>query len=108
MQKLSDLVASFDPNLKNQHDHQKLEFTLDSGYEQLFEAFSYVRIFRQENNLRITQIEPLVDYVLSSVTLGVLEERRKAFQRFLELEISKRGGCIRFEKDNGMLVATHA
>jgi hypothetical protein len=83
MQKLLDLEASFDSNLTSQHDHKKLEFTLDSSYEQLVEAFSCVRIYRQENNLRITQIEPPVDYVLSSVTLGVLEERRKAFQRFL-------------------------
>ncbi len=106
MRELSELVLRFDSSLADRHDREKNEFTLESGYDQFEEIFSEVRVYRQENHLRITEPEPLVDYVLSDLRLGVREERREAFKEFVELEMSKYDGCIRIMKDNGMLVAS--
>jgi hypothetical protein len=47
-----------------------------------------------------------VDYVLSSFRLGVGEERREEFKKFVELEMSSNDGFIRIMKDNGIFVAS--
>lgn len=106
MRELPELVLRFDPSLANKHDRERNEFTLESGYDQLAQVFSDVRVYRQENHLRVTESEPLVDYVLSDLRLGVKEERRGAFTEFVEREMSKHEGCIRIRKDNGMLMAS--
>lgn len=106
MKELPELVARFDPNLVNKHDEEKNEFTLESGYDQLIKSFPDVKIFRQESNLHITKSEPLVNYVLSSFRLGVGEERREEFKKFIEFEMSSNNGFIRIMKDNGIFVAS--
>lgn len=108
MQELPDLVSRFDPQLAGALDQERNEFTLESGYRQLREWFSEVNIHRQENNLRITEPEPLVDYILSSFRLGVRDDRREELQQFIESELARRGGTLHILKDNGMLVATRA
>jgi ubiquinone/menaquinone biosynthesis C-methylase UbiE len=106
MCELPELVLCFDPSLAEKHDQEENEFTLESGYKQLSNVFSDVRVYRQENHLRITEPEPLVDYVLSDLRLGVSEHRRAEFTDFIEQEMLENEGCIRIMKDNGMLVAS--
>lgn len=102
MQELAALVARFDPSLAKKHDQVKNEFTLESGRAQLAKHFGNLKIHRQENNLRVDQAEPLVDYVLSGFRLGVVRERRPMFKKFVEREITRQGGSIWIGKDNGL------
>jgi len=105
MQELAALVARYDPSLAKKHDQVKNEFTLESGRAQLAKHFGNLKIHRQENNLRVDQAEPLVDYVLSSFRLGVGRESRVAFKKFVEREIARQGGSIWIGKDNGLFEA---
>lgn len=102
MAELPALVAKFDPRLATQHQAERVDFTLENGTAQLKEWFSGLKLHRQENALLVTEINPLVDYVLSSLKLGLQEERRGEFADFLAKEMAGSDGVIFINKENGM------
>jgi len=106
MQELPSLVTRFDPDLAANHGPDKNEFTLENGLTQLSRWFSDVKIHRQENALSVTEVDPLVDYVLSSFWLGVDVNRRPEFKKFIEREIADNNGVIRIKKDSGIFEAS--
>lgn len=80
-------------------------FTLDNGLEQLKPFFSTVEIKRYDNNLRVTEIEPLMAYIFSTMKAkdipksALLETRR-------ELEdILSQNGEIFITTDGGLFLA---
>ncbi|MGD8455444.1 MAG: methyltransferase domain-containing protein [Anaerolineales bacterium] len=105
MQELPRLVVRFDPSLAANNDTETNEFTLESGYAQLARCFSQVETYRQDNALLVTEVDPLVDYVLSSFMLGVGKSRRAEFKSFVECEMAYNDGVIRISKDSGMFAA---
>jgi ubiquinone/menaquinone biosynthesis C-methylase UbiE len=102
---LPKLVSKFDPELADKNQLERIEFTLESGYAQLSEWFSEIKTLRQENSLLVTEAEPLVDYVLSSVRLGVGQERREELTSFIERELEANDGSIPITKDGGIFIA---
>ncbi len=102
MSELPALVARFDPSLAANHQAEKVDFTLENGASQLGQWFPSVRLYRQENALRVTEVGPLVDYVLSSVKLGVKKERKEEFASFVKNELKANSGAIFINKENGM------
>lgn len=106
MSELLNLVAQFDPQLTHEHKIEKVNFTLENGAAQLSRYFSDVRCYRQENALHVTEVKPFVNYVLSSVKLGVTKNRKEAFTCFVTKELEANDSVLFINKENGMFEAT--
>ena len=80
-------------------------FTLESGLEQLKPFFPNVTISRYEDNLHVTEIEPMMAYVRSSLRAADLSEDELAKVRMdLEDELKEKG-TIFITKDSGLFEA---
>lgn len=80
-------------------------FTLDYGYDQLKPYFSKVETKRYDDNLRVTEIEPLMAHIRSTQRADELTELDvKAIQQQLE-NILKTEGEIFISKDSGLFLA---
>jgi ubiquinone/menaquinone biosynthesis C-methylase UbiE len=80
-------------------------FTLENGLEQLTPFFSRVNRSRYEDNLRVTEIGPLIAYIRSAIraadlSQGALEKLRKELTAILEAE-----GGIFITKESGLFQA---
>jgi ubiquinone/menaquinone biosynthesis C-methylase UbiE len=80
-------------------------FTLENGLEQLQPFFSKVSLSRYEDNLQVTEIEPLITYIRSGVRVTELsEDELSNLQHDLEKEL-KANGRILISKDSGLFEA---
>jgi SAM-dependent methyltransferase len=79
-------------------------FLLENGGPQLEAWFSDVRTLRYDDDLVVTEAQPLIAYALSMTLPELTGERQAAFIRFVEDEIA-RAGAIRITKDSGMFSA---
>jgi ubiquinone/menaquinone biosynthesis C-methylase UbiE len=80
-------------------------FTLDNGLNQLKPFFSTVEIKRYDNNLRVTEIEPLMAYISSTIKAreiseAALEKLRQEFE-----DILSQKGEIVITTDGGLFLA---
>jgi SAM-dependent methyltransferase len=105
LKEMTELVAMFDPAIEDSFDNERNPFTLESGGVQLRDWFTDIQIRRYPDSLQVTKTAPLVDFVFSSVRLGLDEGRREAFSAFVEAEMVSRGGAIHIQKDSGMVIA---
>ena len=81
-------------------------FTLENGLDQLKPFFPNVTMSRYEDNLHLTELEPLVAYFRSGVRAGELSEDEFAkLRNDLEIELKEKGGIF-ITKDSGMFKAT--
>ncbi|OQY28640.1 MAG: hypothetical protein B6243_11870 [Anaerolineaceae bacterium 4572_5.2] len=55
MSELPAFVAKFDSRLARGHQEEKVDFTLENGAAQLGKWFSSVKLYKQENSLRVTE-----------------------------------------------------
>lgn len=80
------------------------KFTLENGAELLGAAFEHVQRYVYPDELRITQAQPLVDYILSTRAGPVLAARR---EELLEVtrSILARTGVIKVSKASGLFLA---
>ena len=81
-----------------------LGFSLENGEEQLSPWFDEVALRRYEDSLVVTEVGPLVDYLLSGMTSDQLGPRVAELTDRLERELASRG-AIRITKDVGLFVA---
>jgi ubiquinone/menaquinone biosynthesis C-methylase UbiE len=80
-------------------------FTLESGLNQLKPFFPNVTLSRYEDNLHVTEIEPMMAYVRSSLRAADLSEDELAKVRVdLEKELNEKGRIF-ITKDSGMFEA---
>ena len=91
------------------HDvyHQDgIGFSLENGEEQLSRRFGGVSLRRREDSLFVTEVRPLVDYLLSGTAAHAAGHVGDVagLMRSLERELASRGG-IHVTKDAGMFVA---
>jgi ubiquinone/menaquinone biosynthesis C-methylase UbiE len=80
-------------------------FTLNNGLEQLTPFFSQVDIKRYDDNLRITEVEPLMDFIQSTyrakeLSVSALAKIRQEIEELLEAK-----GEIFITKDSGLFMA---
>jgi ubiquinone/menaquinone biosynthesis C-methylase UbiE len=80
-------------------------FTLDNGYKQIEPFFSKIEIKRYDDNLVITEVEPLVAYIGSTfrakqLTTSEVGEVRKSLENMLSEK-----GEIFITKDSGLFLA---
>jgi ubiquinone/menaquinone biosynthesis C-methylase UbiE len=90
-----------------------LEFSLENGAEQLSPWFSEVTIRRYEDALDVTEVKPLVEYLLSGsaadrvareLDANELSSRVSDLTERLERELTSRG-VIHITKDTGLFIA---
>jgi len=80
-------------------------FSLDNGLTQLEPFFSSVEIKRYNNELRVTEIEPLMAYIFSTTKAkDIPESAILEIRRELE-DILSREGEIRITTDSGLFLA---
>jgi ubiquinone/menaquinone biosynthesis C-methylase UbiE len=80
-------------------------FTLENGLDQLKPFFPNVRLSRYEDNLQVTELEPLIAYFRSMVRTSELSEDEFAKLRIdLEKELKEKG-MISITKDSGLFEA---
>lgn len=101
---LIDLVRRFDPSLVLWEGRGPGSFMLETGEAQLAPWFADVTLHRYDDELVVTEVEPLVAYVVSKVRLP--GERQAALARFVEEEMRRLGGRLRISKDYGLFEAT--
>ncbi|MFN8384150.1 MAG: methyltransferase domain-containing protein [Anaerolineales bacterium] len=80
-------------------------FTLENGGEQLESFFSSVSMSRYEDNLLVTEVEPLIAYLRSSIRASEISEDELAKVRMELEEELKRSGKIFISKDSGLFKA---
>ena len=80
-------------------------FTLENGLAQLKPFFPNVTVSRYEDNLHVTELEPLIAYFHSGVRAGELSEDEFAtLQNDLEKELKEKGRIF-VSKDSGLFEA---
>jgi ubiquinone/menaquinone biosynthesis C-methylase UbiE len=80
-------------------------FTLENGLDQLKPFFSNVILSRYEDNLHVTDLEPLIAYFRSGIRAGELSDDEFAKLRVdLEKELNEKGRIF-IAKDSGLFEA---
>lgn len=100
MVELAELVQQFDPKYMSTRGGES--FGLENGARQLEEFFSDVELFPFDSNLIVTEVEPIVAYVLSS-NLPTIHEKRQSFTRECERVLEK--GPFHITKTPGLFRA---
>jgi ubiquinone/menaquinone biosynthesis C-methylase UbiE len=101
----TELVARFNPAVEDGFSNEANPFTLENGEAQVSAWFTDVKIQRYPDALQVTEVVPLVDFLFSSLRLGLDESQREAFAAFVEAEMASQGGIIHIRKDSGMFTA---
>ena len=80
-------------------------FTLENGLEQLKPYFPNVALARYQDNLEVTEVEPIMAYMRSSIRVSELSEAELAkLQQDLEKELNEKGKIF-ISKDSGLFEA---
>jgi ubiquinone/menaquinone biosynthesis C-methylase UbiE len=98
------LVNRFDPGLTTWGGDAVNPFTLENGMAQLSPWFSSVTARRYQDALEVTEVTPLVEYILSG-SVKMTSDQRIEFTRLVEQEMASQGGVIHITKDSGIFEA---
>jgi hypothetical protein len=80
-------------------------FNLENGAEQLEARFSHLELRPYPGSLEVTEVGPLVDYLLTTADAGALsDERIERVTRILESELEAEG-VVRISKETGLFIA---
>src|SRR6266496_1989702 len=80
-------------------------FTLENGLEQLKPFFQNVELIRYSDSLRVTEVEPIIAYIRSSIRTSELSEKQLLnIQRELQHALDSKG-FIFIRKDSGLFEA---
>ena len=80
-------------------------FTLENGAELLDQHFSHVQLYRFEDGLRVTEVEPLIAYIRSTRTgATIVGDKLDALRTLLEQEMAEHS-AITVTKSTGLFEA---
>ena len=86
-------------------ESQATPFVLENGLEQLAPFFSKVKLSRYEDNLHVTEVEPIMAYIRSGIRISeLLEEELAKLKQDLEKELQEKGRIF-ISKDSGLFEA---
>jgi ubiquinone/menaquinone biosynthesis C-methylase UbiE len=102
---LPELVARFAPEASNFLRNSEIPFTLQDGAEQLSAYFLEVEMKRYPDELRVTDVNVLVDYIFSGIRLSLEQSRRDELTDFLQQKMAANDGVIAIKKDSGVFIA---
>ncbi|MGO5291414.1 MerR family transcriptional regulator [Porcincola sp. LCP21S3_C12] len=105
MHEIRDLVQLFDSHISLSQGQLYERFGLENGQSLLSPVFSSVRLLRYEDGLRITDPQPLIEYILSchGNQNQYLVNRYKEFQAFVKEQV---GNVFCVTKDAGIFVCS--
>jgi len=83
------------------------DFSLESGASQLAPFFATVELHRYPDSLQVTEVDPLVDYAQSTVSMRLDDGELAKFRRLLDEEIERRG-AVHLAKSAGIFAARKA
>jgi len=100
LKEIGDLLSKFDPQLDSWNKELRDDFVLENGSAQLSKWFSNINIYRFSDSLVITDVYPLMDYILSG-RIQLTDSQKASLLSFLTLELSITGSiCV--TKDSGL------
>jgi ubiquinone/menaquinone biosynthesis C-methylase UbiE len=101
---LFEIIGRFDPEDKFQHEVPS--FALENGATQLAPWFSDITLHRYEDDLEITEVEPLIAYVMSMVEARSVftDDKLAQLVAYVKEQIAAHG-AIHITKDSGMFEA---
>jgi SAM-dependent methyltransferase len=99
MREIDDLIRSVEPRADLPNPAEK--FGLENGREQLSDYFQTVTLNRFEDSLRVIEIEPLINYILSLQSSAEIQSRTEQMARLIREEIETRGAYF-IRKEVGM------
>jgi hypothetical protein len=102
MRELREMIAAVDPEAEMAA--AALEFGLENGGEQLAQFFADVTLHRYEDGLVVTEVEPLVAYVLSSRRSALIAQDPRPLARWVERKVEAEG-AIYITKASGLFEA---
>lgn len=106
MGELYELVQRFDSVVAADGWYlEPIGFSLESGGAELSAWFESIELRRYVDTLVVTEVTPLVDYILSTVRLSLGEERRADLSEFIQQQMQANGGVIRITIDSGIFIA---
>ena len=80
-------------------------FTLENGLEQLEQFFSQVTVSRYSDNLHVTEVKPIIAFILStSHAAEIIEEELAKLEIELEQKLKEKSKIF-IQKDSGMFEA---
>jgi ubiquinone/menaquinone biosynthesis C-methylase UbiE len=105
MQELDEMIARFDTEADYLFAKSN-PFTLENGVEQLTPWFTDITLRRYEDDLVVTEVEPLVVYVASMTTTQSVftADNLPAFVEHVEQRLATQG-AIHITKDSGLFEA---
>lgn len=108
MKEFSAMLKEYDPGIDYDYSELAESFCLENGKEQLGQYFSDITVRYYEDGLKITEAEPLVQYVLSMEGIRnvseIINKDPDKFRAFLADRI-KRDGAINITKSAGIFIA---
>lgn len=102
MKEIELLVKEYDEKIALSEVKLYDIFGLDNGLADLSTLFDDVNIVRYEDNLVVTQLKPLINYIYSchGNQLGYLMGKQDDFEKFVLMKMGKKG--LRITKDAGI------
>jgi len=92
-------------HLEKSFEEFSRSFTLENGLDQLKSFFSNVTMIRYEDNLQVTEVEPIMAYIRSSIRASELaEDAVLKIRNDLETELKEKGKIF-IRKDSGLFEA---
>ena len=104
LRELHELAHQIAPEVFPTRDAVSRTFGLENGVDQLLTSFGEVTLIRYDCDLEITELAPLVDYVLSMARIDPDDERLLSFRTTAQARLDQ-DGRIHIAKDTGLLVA---
>jgi len=107
LREMHELVQGYDPRGIG-YESTQIPFRLDNGAALLGPFFSQIEIRTYPDNLKVTQVQPLVGYVLSSIRLNTDHRAMQNPADFAEYvqQRMQQTGSITITKETGVLIAT--
>lgn len=92
-------------HLEKSFEEFSRSFTLENGIEQLKPFFSQVTMTRYDDNLEVTEVEPVIAYIRSSIHISQLsEDAILEIRQELEKQLQEKGSIF-IRKDSGLFEA---
>ena len=79
-------------------------FTIESGKPELCQHFASVSVHHFQSSLHVTDVDPLVDYILSTSPDPIAH--REPLTAFIAAEMANRGSAIDIGKHTAMMIAS--
>jgi SAM-dependent methyltransferase len=102
LREIAVLLRKLDPSLSSWGEKRPDSFSLENGAALLEPWFEAIELYRYEDAFHVTQVGPLVDYILSGRS-KLPAEKQHEFTSFIRRELEQRGGAFHITKDAGLL-----